>query len=62
MNTLHEAFKMGQVAKRYYKLLDGRKLTNERARELFKQSQHRIDFNILEKVINDIYQEQLNKF
>jgi hypothetical protein len=62
-NPLHSAFKVSHIAKRYFdKLLPGNKLTKEGARSRYSMSLHLIDLNVLQEVIEEVYQEQINKF
>lgn len=62
-NVLHKAFKASHVAKRYFdKVQPGNKLTRDGAHSRYLMSIHLIDLNVLESVINDIYQEQLKQF
>ena len=62
MNEIHKAFKVNQVALRYYNIMHpSRKYEPNQALRQFRQDLS-INWNIVEKVIDTICQEQKKLF
>jgi hypothetical protein len=58
---LHPAYKRGTVAKYYYKIVRKKEFSNSRALVLFNKDLH-IDWNIVQSVIESIFNEQKRMF